>query len=388
MSFSTLGVFALADFRDQGCDSRLFSRLLGRLLAVLLSLLLILPGLAGCQQQRAQFADDDRLSIVCTVFASYDWTRQILGAFSSDVSLSFLYDSGVDLHSFQPSIDDMVQITKCDLLIYVGGESDDWLYDAIAQSSNSSLVSICLLDILGDSARYEEPSIGSGGNDGGNAVGGGDAVGSGSDKLSGNNTLGSNSAPTDIHPSSETETSTELELDEHVWLSLRNAQVFCLAICEALTELDATHAAHYTQNTTDYIARLTTLDSNYQSAVNASAKDTILVADRFPFCYLASDYGLAYHAAFSGCSADTEASLSTIIYLADWINQLELEVVLVTESSNQAIARTVISNTGSKDMRILVLNSMQSVTAADAAAGANYLDLASDNLEVLKEALK
>ncbi len=156
----------------------------------------------------------------------------------------------------------------------------------------------------------------------------------------------------------------------------------------ALIQIDAQNSDSYTANNAAYSESLAALDAQYEAVVSAAAKDTILFADRFPFRYLVDDYGISYYAAFVGCSAETEASFETIVFLAEKVNELELGVVLVIESSDQTIANTVITSTTDKDQTILVMDSMQSTTAQDIAQGATYLSIMESNLEVLKAALQ
>ena len=179
----------------------------------------------------------------------------------------------------------------------------------------------------------------------------------------------------------------EVEYDEHVWLSLRNAETITQTIANALCELDPDNAAVYQENAGNYIAQLSDLDAQYEDAVKNGQRTTILFADRFPFRYLADDYGLTYYAAFVGCSAETEASFETIAFLAKKVDELQLPVVLTIEGDNHSIAETVVANTQAKNQSILVMNSLQSVTEKDVENGESYLGIMSENLNVLKEAL-
>jgi len=175
--------------------------------------------------------------------------------------------------------------------------------------------------------------------------------------------------------------------DEHVWLSLRNAETLTETIANTLCELDAANAPAYRENAANYIAQLNELDNQYKDVAANGQRTTILFADRFPFRYLADDYGLTYYAAFAGCSAETEASFETIAFLAQKVDELQLPVVLTIEGANHAIAETVVASTQEKNQAILTMNSIQSVTAKDAQNGESYLGIMADNLNVLKEAL-
>ena len=177
------------------------------------------------------------------------------------------------------------------------------------------------------------------------------------------------------------------ELDEHVWLSLKNAEVLVTAICDEITALDPTHAELYKANAAAYIDQIKDLDSRYAEVVEHASRRTILVADRFPFRYLADDYGLDYYAAFPGCSAETEASFDTVVFLAEKVSELELPAVFRIEGSSGKIAETVISSSAQKEAGILVLNSIQSVSTGDIESGVSYLGLMEENLNQLKEAL-
>ena len=133
---------------------------------------------------------------------------------------------------------------------------------------------------------------------------------------------------------------------------------------------------------------MNTLDAEYQTAVNEAPIHTLLFGDRFPFRYLTDDYGLDYYAAFSGCSAESEASFETIIFLTDKVNELLLHSVMTIEGKDHRIAETIVRNTATKDQQILTMNSMQATTSKDYANGSTYLAIMEENLNVLKEALR
>jgi len=316
-----------------------------RFFALALSFLLLICILPGCIQSAKP---DGKISIVCTIFPQYDWTRQILGDRAGEFDLTLLLSSRADLHNFQPSVEDIVNISKCDLFIYVGGESDKWVKDALAQAANPDMIVIDLLDVLGDAAKEEELLPGM----------------------------------------EEEEEDDEDAYDEHVWLSLSNAKVFVAAIADAIASMDPENADAYHMSQAAYQGKLEALIREYQSAVEAAPVKTLLFGDRFPFRYLMDDYGLEAFAAFPGCSAETEASFDTVVNLAKKADELALRCVLVTESSDRSIAETIIENTAAGGQQILVLDAMQSVTANDIQNGAAYLSIMEGNLAVLKEALK
>ena len=320
-------------------------------MSLFLFLVLMFSLLSGCGNTPVANGGD-KLSIVTTIFPEYDWVRQILGDKADDVELTMLMDNGVDLHSYQPTADDMVTISTCDLFIYVGGESDEWVEDALAEAVSKDMVVIDLLNVLGDAVKEEEVVEGMQDED---EEGGGDEE--------------------------------DVEYDEHVWLSLRNAAVLCGEIAAQLGRLDPANAETYVANAAAYIEKLNVLDGQYAASVTTAPVKTVLFGDRFPFRYLTDDYGLDYYAAFVGCSAETEASFETIVFLANKVDELGLNTVLTIESSDGKIARTIIENTAAASARVLQMDSMQSTTARDVENGATYLGAMENNLEVLKEAL-
>jgi zinc transport system substrate-binding protein len=316
---------------------------------VFILILLLIPA-AGCT--RAEREQSGKISIVCTTFSSYDWTRRIIGGDNSDrFEIYYLINSGIDLHSYNPSVADMARIKTSDVFIHIGGVSDNWVGGAL-RDANPGMMVLNLIEILGDSVIYDEQGCDHG----------------------------------DDCDEDHDHDHDELYIDEHICLSLRNVMQICAAIADALAGADPENAQQYRDNASAYIAKLSALDAEYSAAADAADVKTLVFADRFPFRYMMDDYGLEYYAAFYGCSAETEASFVTIISLANRIDQLGLDVVMVTESSDQSIARTVIGNTADKNQRILVLDSIKSVTSS-AADSVTYLSIMESNLEVLKEAL-
>lgn len=314
-----------------------------KLIALLLSLFFLLSTALP-----AGMAEEKSLKIVTTIFPIYDWVRQIIGEQDADVTM--LMDSGVDLHNFQPTAQDILTIAQCDLFIFVGGESDEWTEDVLKTAQNESMTAINLLDALGDDVKEEEIVEG-------------------------------------MEAEEEEGEEEEAESDEHVWLSLRNAEKLVKVIAETLAEIDAEKAEPYRVNAESYIEKLQALDAQYAETVDAAAYKTILFGDRFPFRYLADDYGLTYYAAFAGCSAETEASFQTILFLAQKVDELGLPAVLTIENPKTRIAETVVNATQNKNQKILSLNSMQGVTAQEVKDGAAYLSLMESNLIVLRDAL-
>lgn len=330
-----------------------------RIFAVFFSLLLAAGILGGCGKAEsssisapsASQSGSKPLKIVTTIFPEYDWVREILGDKADHAEVTMLLDNGVDLHSYQPTADDIIKISDCDLFIYVGGESDGWVEDALKEATNKEMQVINLLDVLGEQVKEEE------------VVEGMEAE------------------------EEESEDENEPEYDEHVWLSLKNAETLCNAITDALEEIDLANKDAYAANAASYLEKLAALDGEYQTVVDNAAQKTVLFGDRFPFRYLVDDYGLSYYAAFAGCSAETEASFETISFLAGKVDELGLPCVLTIEGAKHKIAETIVQNTAEKNQSILTLDSMQSTTSTDVENGTTYLSVMESNLDVLKQAL-
>ena len=321
-----------------------------KLISVLCVMVLAVSMLAGCGTDASK--DNGKISIVTTIFPEYDWVREITKG-NANVEITMLLDKGVDLHSFQPTADDIVKVSSCDMFIYVGGESDEWVEDALAEATNKNMVVINLLDVLGDSVKEEELVEGMEGEE----------------------------------EEEESEEEEGPEYDEHVWLSLKNAEVLCQYISDELCKIDPDNKETYETNVKAYIAQLDTLDKEYEAAVSNASVKTVLFGDRFPFRYLVDDYGLDYYAAFVGCSAESEASFETIKFLADKTDELGLNAILQIESADGKIAQTIKDTTKTKSQQILTMDSMQSVTAKDVSAGATYLGIMQENLSVLSQAI-
>ena len=292
-----------------------------------------------------KLAQDKKIKVVATIFPVYDWTREIIGA-DKNFDLTLLMDKGVDLHSFQPSAEDMLKVSECDVFIYVGGESDEWVGDALKNATNKNMVVVNLMDALGNKVKSEEHVEG-------------------------------------MEAEHDENHEHELENDEHIWLSLKNAQVLCDAITDALAKAAPAQADTLKKNSAAYKEKLAALDQNYRDALATAQGKTLLFGDRFPFRYLFDDYGLKYFAAFAGCSAEPEASFQTISFLAGKVDELSLPCVMTIEDANHKIAETIIANSAAKNQKILVLNSMQGKVD-----GETYLSIMQKNLEVLREALK
>lgn len=320
-------------------------------IAALLTVLLF--ALTGCSLGNGFTGDGEKdgLRIVCSNFPSYDFVMNIIGEKSEDIEVTYLLEKGVDMHSYQATADAVAKIINADLCVFTGGESEKWIEDVLKNNDASLVKTFRLMDV-------------------------------------------SNLKNEEIKEGMEHDGEDGLEYDEHVWLSLKNAVKAVDGLCLALSEADAENAEIYRRNADEYISEIIRLDTEYTEFFESADKKVIVVADRFPFLYLVKDYKIDYFAAFSGCSAETEAGFETIVFLAEKVKEYSLSTVLYTETSNGSLADAVISAVKSAgldkphDMKTDVLDSIQSVSKNKIEGGYSYIKAMRDNLETLKGAVK
>lgn len=320
-----------------------------RIPAIILCLCMLFAVLCSCSTSKIK--TNEKVKIVVTIFPEYDWVREIMGENFRDAEVSFLLDSGTDLHNYQPTAQDIALLSGCDLFVYIGGESDEWVEDALS-SAGSTAETLCMMEVVdaldeelaeGMQADHEE----------------------------------------DEHSHEHEEDGAK---DEHLWLSLRNAQVMVNALLGSLCTLMPQYEQSFRSNAKRYCDKLAELDEQYIQMCENAVYHTILVADRFPFRYLAEDYQLTYYAAFPGCAAASDISFETISFLADKLAELNLPAVLSIDGSDGAICGTVIEAAG-VNAKTLVLNSCQCVSSKELQDGITYYDIMVSNLNVLQEVL-
>lgn len=324
--------------------------------------------LAACGTKSETEGAAKKISVIAVTYPQYDWFKNVLGGHADAVDLKLLIKNGADLHSYQPSAQDIAAIAGADMVVYVGGESDEWIEKALAATPKEGRVQINLMEALGDRVKEEE-------------------VVEGMEHHHEHAKATEPAEATSEHHHHDEEE--EVENDEHIWLSLKNAEILVKALAESIAKLDTAHAAEYHMNAALYIAKISALDAQYRAAMENATLKTILFGDRFPFRYLVDDYGIKYYAAFVGCSAESEASFETITFLAGKMDSLALPAIFTIDGSDGKIARAILdASKNSKNAEVLMLNSMQSVKDEQIKAGTDYLSIMRDNLEVLKKAIK
>lgn len=308
-----------------------------------------------------------KVSIVTTIYPQYDWIKNILGEYSDKVDLKLLIKNGTDLHSYKTSAQDIAAIAKADMVVYVGGESDDWIKKALEATPKAGRIQVNLMDVLGDRVKEEE-------------------IVEGMEHEHGEE---EHHEHAEEHEHEHHEHAEAPENDEHIWLSLKNAQILVKSLAESVAKIDTANAPVYRANAILYASKLHDLDWAYDSTVSYASQKTILFGDRFPFRYMVDDYGIKYYAAFVGCSAESEASFETVAFLAGMMDSLSLPVIFTIDGSHTKVARAILNaSKNSKNAPVLELNSMQSVTDEQIQSGIDYLSIMKSNLITLKKGLK
>ena len=334
------------------------------------------------EQNSIEKGNSNKISIVCTSFPQYDWVKNILGEEAERFDVTLLLDNGVDMHSYQPTVKDIATAGSSDLFIYVGGESDTWVADSLKEAKNKDLKAINLMETLGNSIKEEE--IIEGMQEEREFLGHSHERSSKEKQEQTQKESHENSQEIKGQKEAADE---EPEYDEHIWLSIRNAEIMVKNIEKAIEQLDSDNAKVYQTNAENYIKKLNTLDKQYANTIQNAKYKAVLFGDRFPFRYMADDYNLKYYAAFAGCSAETMAGFETVTFLAKKADELQLPVILTIENSDGRIAEAIKSNTTKKNQKILTMNSLQSVTKEQLADDITYLQVMQENLSVLSEAL-
>ena len=322
-----------------------------------------------------------KVSIVATIYPQYDWLKNVLGDRLDAMNLKLLIKNGTDLHSYKPSAQDIAAIASADMVVYVGGESDEWIEKALKATPKEGRVQVNLMEALGDRVKEEEVVEGMQAEEEHHHEHGEEAEEHEHEHHEHEHA--------EAHEDHDHEHAEAPENDEHIWLSLKNAEILVRALADAIAKVDSTNATEYHMNAALYVAKISALDAQYRAATDSAALKTILFGDRFPFRYLVDDYGIKYFAAFVGCSAESEASFETVAFLAGKMDSLALPAIFTIDGSNGKIARAILdASKKSKDTPVLSLNSMQSVTDAQMQSGTDYLSIMQSNLEVLKKAIK
>ena len=344
---------------------------------IFLCLILVLVNIISCGNKNTEEKNDivesndnKKVKIVTTIFPIYDIVRNIVPSDKYDISM--LLDSGIDIHNFQPTVQDMNEIRNADIFIYIGGESDKWVDKVLKSVNNENLKSINLMENISHIVKLEE-------------------IVEGMEHEHDEHEEEHHDEHNEKHEHEEDEH--DHENDEHIWLSIRNVKEITKFLWgELVLNKDNTNFINediyksIEKNATKYLIKLEELDNKYVEILNNKKYDTLIFADRFPFRYLCDDYNLKYFAAFSGCSAESEASFETVAFLAKKVDDLNLPHICAILGSTHKIPQTVVNTTKDKNQDIIYFNSMEGISDINNES-INYINIMEENLDALKKAL-
>ena len=327
--------------------------------------------LFGCTNKEVSGPQSDRLNIVTSVFAPYDFVRQIVG---DKAEVSMLLPPAAESHSYEPTPQDIIKIQNCDVFIYGGGDSDAWVDGILESIDNKDMKVIKMLECV---ELVEEEIV---------------------EGMQHEHDEEDEHAKVDEHDEADEHQDEEahqeeheedhdheaVEYDEHVWTSPKNAIKIVKAIEAAVIEADEMNKAAYEENTSAYVKQLQDLDAAFEKVIASGKRKEVIFADRFPLRYFVEEYVLSYYAAFPGCSTDTEPSAATVAFLIDKVKEDQIPVVFHIELSNERMADTICEATGAKKR---LFNACHNITKEDFEKGVTYLDVMKANVETIKEAL-
>ena len=311
---------------------------------------------------------DVKKKIVVTSFPIYEATQKIIAGHEKRFDLIWLQNDGSDLHSFEPTPEAVSDVRSADLVIYMGQVGDEWIDEIVNGEKENGVErkSIKLIDYFKGSLLPIEYEV---------------------NYMKDSQASEKNQAYYEKEDR-KNETTTHVDYDEHFWFSLNNQQYLTRMIYQSISTMDERYYKDYYQNTERYCITLENVENEYRAMKKKTNKYFVIVADKFPYRYIFNDYKISYSAICNTCNTIENAALTKADHLAEIIDERKIPVVIVTESSDKEIANLVVSKTKTKDQKVVVFNSMQSVSRQDVENGVSYQKIMRDNLKVLTEALK
>lgn len=332
-----------------------------------------------------------KISIIATNFPAYDFARAVAG---DKANVKMLIKPGAETHNFEPTPNDIIDIKNSRMFIYTGGESDEWVKKILNEIDPKTTKIIKMMDQvktvkeeLVEGMEDDEESHDHDHDHDHDHEDNHDHDHKHNHKHEHGHEHEAEAEHDHDHDhkhNTGAEHSEEGEDDEHVWTSPKNAIKIINAIKSELVNIAKDDAATFNQNTENYAKKLSDLDQSFRDVVASARRKTLVIGDRFPLRYFVDEYGLNYFAAFPGCSEQTEASSKTIAFLIDKVKAEQIPVVLKIEQSNGKIAETISKATNAK---VLTFQSAHNVSPEEFEKGVTYIDLMTENLTVLKEAL-
>ncbi len=309
---------------------------------ILAAVTAIALGASLCGCSGGETADSaDKPLIITTIFPAYDFARQVFG---DTAEVRMLLKPGQESHSYDPSAKDIVEINGCDLFVYNGGESDQWVESVLQAAPDVETFrmtdAVSLLDEEHSEGMQEEDHDHDHGD--------------------------------------------EEEYDEHVWTSPDNAAAIVRALGNRAKALFPDSAAELDSNTESYAAQIEEIDGRLKALLDGEQRYFIF-GDRFPLLYFFKHYGLNYYAAFPGCGSETEPSAQTVTFLLNKLGQPDaVKAVFCIELSGRKLADVLAEDSG---LDVVEFHSCHNITADDFAAGETYVSLMERNLQTLEKVL-
>ena len=317
-------------------------------LTIIAIVIVIVIGLAMYKGGNKGKENDEKIHVIASNFASYDFLRAIIGE-KSNIELTFLIGPGKDAHSYDPTAKDLINIQNADLFVYVGGEMEKWADKVLDSIDTKETKAICIADFV---ETIEEKEVD-----------------------------GSEEEHDEEHEEEEG------AFDEHIWTSPSNAIKMIEALEEAMEEIDTTNASKYKENADKYILQIKEIDMKIQNIVDNKVRDRLIFADKMPMQYFIDYYKLKVSAAFNGCSTETEPSASTIAYLEDKVKEEKIPVVLYIELNPGRVARTIADEVGD-GCEALQIQTLHNVSLNDFNNGETWVSLMTRNIDILRKALQ
>lgn len=310
-------------------------------LIILTAMLILLVGMLSACTNSSDDSDAADLNILTTLFVLYDFSRSIAG---DQASVSTLLPAGVDVHSYEPTPQDIILLNQADLFIYNGGSSESWVNRLLESEEISPKNTLRMMDFV---------------------------------ELRGEADSGIIELEND-HDHSHG------PVDEHIWTSPPNAIAMSAAIKDKLVEIDAASKDTYEKNFSDLQADLSEVHDRFLSVVDSGARDFIVVADRFPLIYFTTEYGLNYYAAYEACAAEAEPAPKTVTALIELVLEKDVPYIFTIEFSNEKLADQISEESGAEK---LLFHTVHNLTQKEIDQGASYIGLMQKNADNLEKAL-
>jgi ABC-type Zn uptake system ZnuABC Zn-binding protein ZnuA len=198
---------------------------------------LLLFGACESRPSQTQSAAPQKIVVVTTMTVLGDLIQQVGG---DKVELRSLVPPGGDVHTYQPTPEDITRVSQAQIVFYNGVHLEDWLDGTIRSAGKPDLPIVVLAEGL--------PIIQESGN----------------------------------------------EPNPHLWLDVANAKIYVAKIRDGLSRVDPGNAGHYGDRAKGYLGQLDELDKWIHAEIETIPKahrKLVTFHDAFP--YFAKRYGFA-----------------------------------------------------------------------------------------------